>query len=701
MTRLEPDLSQKRGRYKRIEDIAVAVAEEIFRRPERQSVTEVAEQYVRIKRTGGQAVPWSRERAPYMVEPQDALSSRELSSVVFVGPSQSGKTESLVLNFIAYSVLRDPLDTILYSPTQHAARDFSVRRVDRMTANSPELRTRLVKSRSTDSKFNKIFRSGMILTLSWPTVSEMAGKPIGRVILTDYDRMPEDIDGEGSPFDLASMRTTSFGSLRMTVAESSPSWPIEDPRWIAKSPHEAPPAKGILALYNRGTKKRWYWHCLRCAEYFEGKFEHLTWEDHENPLAAADTVRMICPNCGHALHPSDRPTMQEYAVWLADGQSIDKNGFIVGEKPRNDIASYWLNGVAAGFQSWGEIVVKYINATREFEQTNSETALQQVYNNVLGQPYKPKAEDSLRLPEVLHTRAEPIGENVPSWVRFLVATVDVQKNAFVVQIHGIGPGSPYDVTVIDRFSIFKSNRVDHDGDKLWVKPATFTEDWDLLIEDVMQKSYPIDDGSGREMMIKITACDSGGFTLHRGEGVTTQAYAFYRTLRSRGLAGRFHLVRGDGRAIAPRTWLDYPDQRKKDKLSAARGDVPVLYLNANLLKDDLSARLDSTTPGKGMIHFPDWLPTWFFRELCVERRTEKGWVNTSGGRNEAWDLLYYALGVCVSPLLQVEKIDWQSPPSWADEWDRNPLIVKPDDPRALNTTDSVVYDFSELGKALA
>ena len=108
-------------------------------------------------------------------------------------------------------------------------------------------------------------------------------------------------------------------------------------------------------------------------------------------------------------------------------------GVVVGPQPRTDIASYWLDGVAAGFQTWPEIVAKYINASREFQQTNSEQSLQQFYNNVLGQPYKPKAEELLRLPEILHTRAEPLGQNVPPEVRFLVATVDVQKNAFVCQ----------------------------------------------------------------------------------------------------------------------------------------------------------------------------------------------------------------------------------------------------------------------------
>jgi phage terminase large subunit GpA-like protein len=633
-----------------------------------------------------------------MVEPQDMLSSREKSSVVFVGPSQSGKTESLVLNWIAYAAIQDPMDMILYNPTQHAARDFSVRRIDRMNTNSPELRTRLLKSKQTDSKYNKIYRSGMILTLSWPTVSEMAGKPVGRVILTDYDRMPDDVDGEGSPYDLAMMRTTTFGSLRMAVAESSPSRPIEDPRWVAASPHEAPPALGILGLYNRGDRRRWYWSCLHCGEYFEGKFEHLRWDEHENPAAAADTVSLVCPHCGCLLYPSDRGEMQQYATWLADGQSIGKDGSIVGPAPRSETVSYWMNGVAAGFQTWPEIVVKYINAAREFKHTNSEQSLQQFYNNVLGLPYKPKAEELLRLPEILHTRAEPLGEFVPPDVRFLVATVDVQKNAFVVQVHGIGPGTPYDITIVDRFSIFKSRRNDDEGDRLWVKPATYLEDWDLLIEHVMQRTYPV--GDGREMTIKLTLCDSGGFTLHRGEGVTSMSYEFYRSLHNRGLSSRFQLVRGDVRPAAPRTWIDYPDQRKKDRLSAARGDVPVLYMNSNLLKDSLSARLDATTPGTGMIHFPDWLPLWFFKELCAERRVEKGWINSATARNEAWDLLYYCIGACTSTLLQVERIDWDKPPSWAAEWNKNPLVAKPDD-KPLLREEPVLYDFAELGKALA
>lgn len=682
----------KTGRYKSVSDIFIDAAH-IFRKADRLSVTDVAEQYVMIKRLGARSEPWNRERTPYMVEPQNLLSSRELSAVIFAGPAQSGKTESLVLNYIAYSVIQDPMDMILFNPTQQAARDFSVRRIDRLNFNSPMMKERLLRSKSGDNKQAKLYSSGMILSLSWPTVSEMAGKPAGRIALTDYDRMDDNVGDEGSPFDLAYMRTTTFGSLAMTVAESSPSRPVTDPRWIPSSPHEAPPTTGILALYNRGDRRRWYWACVRCCDYFEGKFSHLKWDDKENSLDAADTVRMLCPTCGHAMYPGDRPVMQEFGVWLKDGQSIDQQGNVVGRAPRTNIASFWLNGVAAGFQSWPQLVVKFLNAQREFTATGSEEALKQFYNNDLGEPYRSKAEELMRLPEILQARAE-VFPQIPEGVRFLVAAVDVQKNAFVVQVHGIGPGTPYDITIVDRFSIMKSGRYDNDGDRLWVKPGTFQEDWELLVNEVMLKTYPVEDGSGKVMTVKMTLCDSGGRA-----GVTTNAYEFYRSLRRRGLSPRFHLVKGEGRWSSPRAHVEYPDQGRKDRLAAARGDVPVLMLNSNILKDALHNRLDSIEPGKGMIRFPDWLPDWFYKELCVERRTEKGWEATRGIRNEAWDLLYYTLGGCASQILLVEKIDWLNPPSWADIWSRNPLVVRSNDPESLTSMEGS-YNFAELGKNL-
>lgn len=697
-------------KYKSVEDVVIDCAA-VFQPADRLTVTEAAKKYVVIKRPGMPTRHWDEDETPYMVEPQNLLSSRQLAAIIFCGPAQSGKTEGIILNFLAYSIMQDPMDMIIYNPTQVAARDFAVRRIDRMNLNSPEIRARLMKQKAFDNKTQKQYSSGMLVNLSWPTVTEMAGKPVGRIALTDYDRMDDKVGDEGSPFDLASMRTTTYKSFAMTVAESSPSRPIEDPRWMASSPHEAPPTLGILSLYNRGDRRRWYWPCPHCTGYFEGTWRNLKWDEtQKNVLDAADTVYMVCPICGEKITPDKRPWMQSWGLWLKDGQRIDERGRIRGRAPRTKIASFWLNGVAAGMQTWQGLVAKYLNAEKEYTQTASEEALKQFYNNDLGEPYKPKSEELQRLPEVLQARAEPLPEyTVPQGVRFLVAAIDVQRSEFVVQVHGIGPGFPFDITIVDRFRITHSNRFDDNitpetpnGNRLWVKPGTYQEDWDAIIEDVMLKTYPVEGDENRVMTIKLTICDSGGYsTKKKGESVTTNAYEFYRKLKRKGLANRFHLVKGEPKPNAPRAFIDYPDSRKKDKFTAARGDVPVLFLNSNLLKDALSNRLDSTTPGKGMIRFPNWLEPWFYKELCAERRTDKGWENTQGVRNEAWDLLYYLIGACASTLLRVEQIDWREPPAWADVWTKNPLVVMQKDEPVLTPSKKRRYDFSDLGKALA
>ena len=690
---------------------------ELLRPPERLTVTQSSERYVRLNNPGSYIGPYRAEVAPYMQEPADTLTARGITGMVFVGPAQCGKTETLILGWVAFSVKVDPMDMIVYNPTQSAARDFSMRRVDRLHRNSPEVGSLMLRNRDSDNKFDKHYRTGMILNLSWPTVTEFSGRPVGRIALTDYDRMPDDIEGDGNPYDLASKRTTSFRSFAMTLAESSPSRPVENPKWIRGTPHEAPPCKGILGLYNRGDRRRWYWPCPHCGSYFEGRWSQMSWDTKATILESAETARLDCPACGIQIAQSERPGMQRWGVWLRDGQSIAEDGRIRGEGVRSTIASFWLNGIAAAFTTWTNLVVSYLNALAQYEKTGSEEELKKFWNTDLGEPYLPKSAEVERLPEVLKARAEPLPIEeadepervdrlsnrafsvrplVPPGVRFLVACVDVQTNMFVVQIHGISPGAPFDVVVIDRFNVKKSLRLDAQGEHLWVKPGSYLEDWSEITSEVIRRSYPLSDASGRRMTVRYTVCDSGGQA-----GVTTNAYAYFRKLRADGEAGRFHLVKGDSLASRPRTQITFPDSNRRDKLSAARGDVPVMLLNSNVLKDSLVNRLESQVEGKGMFRFPDWLPDWWYAEMCAERRTDKGWEATNYRRNEGWDLSYYVLAACVSVVLRVEGIDWSKPPGWAEAWDKNDLVISPAATGAFTSRPEQVYDFAALGKVLA
>ena len=637
-----------------------------------------------------------------MVETMDTFAAMDYKGMIFVGPAQCAKTDGLVLNTITYNIKVDPMDMMLVCPTNTAARDFSIRRIDRLHRDSPDVGRMMLPGADNDNKFDKLYSNGVILSISWPTPTELAGKPIGRVVLTDRDRMPDDIDGDGEPFDLAMKRTTTFGSNAMTVAESSPSREVTDMNWIPKTTHEAPPCNGIVGLYNRGDRRRWYWPCPHCDHFFEGRFEMLQYSKDLtlSNLERAETVTMQCPKCEEQISPNDRYEMNLWGMWIKDGEGIDKMGRRFGKVARSQIASFWLRGVAAAFVTWTDLITMYLDACDDYERTNTEESLKKFYNNDLGEPYYPKSSLEVRLPEHLRQRAEKIAEefikHVPENVRFLIATVDVQKGAFVVSVHGVLPGSPFDTFVIDRFSIVKSTRLDIDGDPLPVRPATYSEDWDLLIEAVIEKEYPLADGSGRVMGIKMTGYDIGG-----KEGVTSRAYDFYRRLRKENKHLRVIPVRGDSTPSAPRTRVSFPDASKRDSKSGARGDVPVLMFNPNLLKDDLNARLDCLEPGKGMYRTPDWLPAWFYAELCSEVREEKGWMHNVSVRNEQWDLAYYCVGICVSQFVRIEHIDWGNPPTWAAEWDKNDFVHLATEESPYRNTVKSTDDFAKLGKSLA
>jgi phage terminase large subunit GpA-like protein len=198
------------------------------------------------------------------------------------------------------------------------------------------------------------------------------------------------------------------------------------------------------------------------------------------------------------------------------------------------------------------------------------------------------------------------------------------------------------------------------------------------------------------MSIRLTVCDSAGRA-----GSTTNAYNYYRKLKADGDAGRFHLVKGDPLPSRPRTQITYPDANKRDKLSAARGDVPVMLLNSNALKDALVGRLENNVPGRGMFTYPTWLPDWWYAEMCAEIRTDKGWEPTNYRRNEGFDLSYYAIGACVSVLIRAEGIDWKNPPGWAKPWDNNDLVIKPKQSEPFANPAETSYDFAALGKVLA
>lgn len=649
----------------------------LLKPPRRMKVSEAVAEYMRVPVGGGNSVKWDENTAPYILEPMNCLNSREYDAVIFVGPARTGKTVGLIDGWITYSIICDPSDFLLVQLTQEKASEHSRKRLDRTFRCSPEIAKRLSPRKNDNNVHDKYFRAGNLLKIGWPSINVLSSSDYKYVALTDYDRWPDDVDGEGDGFSLASKRTTTFMSAGMTLVESSPGKDIVDLKHHPKSTHEAPPTTGILSLYNRGDRRRFYWQCPSCSEWFEPSMANMVgYRDDTDYVKASENARLQCPHCQSLVEPDKKRALNIGGKWLKEGQTIDKDGVIHGDGRNSRIASFWLEGPAAAYQTWAQLTYKLLTAEHEFEMTGSEETLKAVTNTDWGLPYLPRsALEQRRSDELMERREETEKRTVPYGCRFLLAAVDVQggrNRRFVVQIVGYGENS--ERWLIDRYNIKSSMRSNSDGESLPIDPSAYPEDWDLLISDVLNKQYRIDGLDGGFMPVLAMAVDSGG-----EDGVTDNAYKFWRRCKRDGISKRVYLVKGDSTKRQKLITRTYPDNTSRsDRHAKARGDVPLYLLQTDQLKDRISNALSRETVGANYIHFPSWIGEWFFDELTYEERGQDGkWRKPGKGNNEAFDLFCYAHAIAI--LRGYERIKWgdeDNIPRWARLPGSNPNVIR-------------------------
>lgn len=655
--------------YARARDIRLDTAA-MLRPPRRVRVSEGA-QALQIANPSGSFGGWAPDVAPYMVEPLDLTASRRYEAVVFVGPARSGKTVALVDGRLAYTVTCDPADTLIVQTSRDQAEDFSKTRITRAIKASPELLSRLSPRAHDDNVLLKFFRSGMSLRFGWPSLSVASGKDIRVVLMTDVDNFTGDLSIDEA-FGLFLKRTQTFMSAGILVAESSPGRDYRDGKWRPSSPHEAPPAPGIASLYNRGDRRRWYWPCPECKQYFQAApgldaFNLPPFVELLERVKVDDVLEMariysvlFCPHCKVGIEQRWKRQLNRAGRWVGDGQAVHPDGSLTGDLVDSRTASFWLGGVAAAYQSWLSLVERYLQGIRSFAMTGDEKGLKSTVNVDQALPYLPMAARSEGNPNEMQARAESWQAGVvPDGVAVLTSQVDVQGNRFVVLVEGWGPSATGGLErwIIDWFSLKSSRREDGSGGYLPMEPAKYLEDWERLIEKAISRTYPV--ASGGEMPVRGTLIDWGGKS-----GTSARAMDFWRSLKKRRLHFRVRLGKGDGRLGIPLIQETFPDARKrKDRATGSVGDVPQLLMNVNRLKDMVSANVARTEPGPGYFHFPDWLPASFYGELTAETRTDKGWVNLANRRNEAADLCGY--GEALAQWLKLPAINWSRPPTWA------------------------------------
>ncbi|WP_116134330.1 terminase gpA endonuclease subunit [Tropicimonas sp. IMCC34043] len=645
--------------WARVDD-AIAEALPNLKPHGRVRVTEAAAR--RKIESGGQWVPWRPDVAPYMNEIGDLVTSRRFDSIGVVGPARCSKSEGALINPLVHAILERPRVVAVFSPTRDAANEWSIGALDPLIENSPDLRERLLTGKGADNVFTKKFRGGCRVTIDWPVKSKLAQRSIDLVIGTDYDAFPEDVGGDADPFTLMRKRTESAQSRGMTVVESSPRKPVLDENWTAKAPHEAPPAEGIAAIFNAGSRGRLYWTCPHCGQMFIPEWETLDYPEDGSPEERGAGAHMVCPHNGCVIEPRAKVDLNRGAQWLHWNGGTEL--VPIGDLTRLvSTASFWIPGPAAALAPWSRIVSRVLAAEDAYRMTGGEKALQAAHNIELGRSYLPRARVASQglTPDVLRKLASLHAWQVcPAGTRFVTIAVDTQVGWFAVQVEAWL--SDMERVVIDRFDI----TAPPDGAERRLELGKRGEDW-VVLETLASRAYPVEGADYALTPIGI-AVDAAGEA-----GVTPNARAFWRRMKRKHRGPLYHLVRGRPGDNVKRAAFGYPDTAHKGKDHVAR-DVPWIWVGTDRLKDEVSASLLREGAGARKLHVSTHAPEAVFDEMASERREVKGWRPRPGvKRNESFDCSVYALAMVIA--LEAEAINWDRPPKWA--------VCSPDNMRAV------------------
>lgn len=433
-------------------------------RPDLQlTVSEWAEKNrILSSKSSSESGPWRNRRTPYMIEPMDHMSPHhDTEELSLMFGAQLGKTEGM-LNATGTVMDIAPGPVMWVQPTEGMAKKFSKQRIDPLVRDTVSLQGKVSDSKSKDgssSALEKDFTGGILFIVGANSSAGLASSPIRYLFIDEPDRYPKDVDGEGSPVDLARARTRNF-SRRKIVMTSTPT---------TKGDSE------IESAFLESDQRKYFVPCPHCKEKQVLEFRQLKWDKGNT-----ETVQYFCIHCGEGIqeyHKTWMMSVESGAEWRAttSAKSLGKVGFFL-----NSLYS------PVGWMSWQKIASDWEKAQ------GSETKLKAFVNTVLAESWvvKGEAPDWKRLYDQREDYRLGI---VPMPVPILTMGVDVQGDR--IEAHVIGWGRNKEKWTVD-YQIIPGDTTDLSNKGPWNR-----------VSQLIQKIY--DHESGSKIRISATCIDSG------------------------------------------------------------------------------------------------------------------------------------------------------------------------------------------------
>ena len=344
---------------------------------------------------------WRTDRTPYLREIMDSLSANDPTEfVVFQKGAQIGASESGI-NFVLYAIHHAPAPLLYVLPTVDAAKRVSKQRIAPAIDAIDEVKDKVAVPRARDSGntiFQKDFPGGTLIMTGSNSAVGLRSMPARYLFLDEVDGYPSDLDGEGSPIQLAIRRTATYKRNRKILMVSTPT------------------IKGLSIIedyFEQSDRRYFYVPCPDCGELQTITWKKIVW-DEGDPTSA----KMACEHCGVLIEEPHKTNMLREGKWKPTA---------VGRYRGYHLSSLYS---PAGWYSWADAATDFISAKKSGEEQ-----LKTFVNTVLGESWESEQGEQLD-PNEFITRTE----GYPDDLEFQCTTVavDVQKDRLELELVGWG-----------------------------------------------------------------------------------------------------------------------------------------------------------------------------------------------------------------------------------------------------------------------
>jgi phage terminase large subunit GpA-like protein len=362
--------------------------------------------------------PWRNELFPFLVEIMDCLDPRHpAEKVTFSKSAQVGGTEVLI-NWLGAIAHIWPGPTLAVQPTVDTAQDWVREKLAPTIRATPVLTERIAEQKSRDgvsTTLFKSFRGGYWVLTGANSAAKLSSKSIRYIAKDEWDRWPEDVDGQGDPDSLVEARQTSYhASGRGKTLQVS-------------TPANASSSR-INHAYEAGDRRRYHVPCPQCGHMQILRFRSphadkrggLMFDTRASDPGA--TAVYICEAAGCVIEHWQKREMIARGRWISTLPEEQR----AGKQP-----SFHINALYSPVTTWRKMVEAFLAAKDDPQKLKAFT------NLWLGEAWEEKGE-APEVERLLSRRESYAARVIPRGGLLIFAAADVQQNGIFYEAFAVG-----------------------------------------------------------------------------------------------------------------------------------------------------------------------------------------------------------------------------------------------------------------------